>query len=281
MLPDELVWVMGLLGVDWPDVDEDRIRETGTHFRQYADSVEAARQHGDAHIGVVPHENEGAAAEALTGKWANRSSPNIGKLHGICYDFAEALDVAAAAVETAKCAVIAQLAALAVEVVADQAGAIETFGLTEALAAAQVTATRVIVRDLLKALEKQLIDQLLQQARAAVTAGVAGMVGELVFEATADMQGTARAQGGGHGLDVGRALGAGVSGTVGSVRQSAASYTTLDGLGQHAEHAAEGAISATKDDYSRRGAALIGATAGAAAGAGGTHTGGTHTGGTP
>lgn len=252
MLPSELIWVMSLIGVNWPDVDEDRIRETGTHFRQYADSVESARQNGDTHVGGVAEQNEGAAAEALIGKWANRSSPNIAKLHTICYDFADALDIAAAAVETAKYAVIAQLTALAIEVAIDQAGAIETFGLTEAAAAAEVTATRTIVKDLLKAMEKQLIDQVLQEAKAAVIAGVEGMVSELVFEATADALGT------GHGINAGSVLKAGAAGTVDSAKQSVASYTTVDGLAQHAEDAGMGAVSATKDDYSRRGAARTG-----------------------
>ncbi|MEY9878208.1 uncharacterized protein YukE [Streptacidiphilus sp. MAP12-33] len=248
MLPGELVWVLNLIGVNWPDVDEDKLRETGTHFRQYADSVESARQRGDTHINGVADQNEGEAAQALIDKWANRSSPNIAKLHTICYDFADALDIAATAVEVAKDAVIAQLGALAVEVLADQAGAIETFGLTEAAAAAEVTATRTMVKDILKALEKQLIDQVLQEAKAAVIAGVEGMVSELVFEATADALGT------GNGIHAGSILNSGVAGTVDSAKQSVASYTTADGLEQHAEQAAEGAVSSTKDQYSQRGA---------------------------
>lgn len=250
MLPGELIWVMSLIGVNWPDVDEDKLRETGQHFRQYADAVESARQAGDAHIDGVPDQNEGAAAEALVAKWATRSSPNIAKLHTICYDFADALDISAAAVETAKYAVIAQLTALAIEVAIDQAGAIESFGLTEAAAAAEVATTRTIVKDLLKAMEKQLIDQVLQEAKAAVIAGVEGMVNELVFEATEDALGT------GQGIHAGSVLQAGLAGTEDSVKQTVTSYTTVDGLKDHVETAAEGAVTDTRNEYTKRGAAL-------------------------
>ena len=76
-LPGDLVWVLSLIGVNWPDVDEDKLRATGTHFRQYADAVESARRSGDTHISGVPQQNEGAAAEALVDKWATRSSPTM------------------------------------------------------------------------------------------------------------------------------------------------------------------------------------------------------------
>ncbi|MEZ0091284.1 hypothetical protein [Streptacidiphilus sp. EB129] len=259
-LPGELVWVLSLIGVNWPDVDEDKLRATGDQFRKYADSVEAARQSGDTHIAAVADQNEGQAAEALIGKWANRSSPNIAKLHTICYDFADALDIGAAAVETAKYAVIGQLTALAFELAVDEAGAIETFGLTEAAAAAEIAGTRTVIKDLLKALEKQLIDQVLQEAKAAVIAGVEGMVNELVFEATEDALGT------GSGIHAGDILNAGKSATVDSAKQSVASYTTAGGLAQHAEQAGEGAVSATKDKYSQAGSEQGGSSSASSSG---------------
>ena len=42
-LPDEVAWVLDLLGYSWPDADEDKIHEAAEAWRQFATAVDWGR----------------------------------------------------------------------------------------------------------------------------------------------------------------------------------------------------------------------------------------------
>src|SRR5579859_3686024 len=131
-LPPELVFAIGLVGLPWPEVEEDQLRSYADHLRSFAASL--SDTHGSAHarIGALAASNSGPSYEALVERWAHVSSAHLSELIEGCHVLATALDAAGEAVEIAKKAIIAALIVLAAAFVADQAAAIATVGLAEA-----------------------------------------------------------------------------------------------------------------------------------------------------
>lgn len=49
-LPDEVVTFLSIIGINWPTVNEDKVREFASHIREFADNVEAAHRDSTATI---------------------------------------------------------------------------------------------------------------------------------------------------------------------------------------------------------------------------------------
>jgi hypothetical protein len=163
-LPPELEWAINLIGLPWPGIEEDQLREYATHLRTYGSALTST--HGDARATVLAlsADNSGESIEALVDRWGHMSSNHIQELVAGCNAFADALDVVADAVVTAKVGIIAALTAMAVEFVADQAAAVATFGIAEFATVAIVGTTRWIVKGLVNQLEQVVIAGALQIA---------------------------------------------------------------------------------------------------------------------
>jgi hypothetical protein len=179
-LPDELVWVIQMIGLPWPTVDEDQLREYAGQLRTYASSL--AETHGEAHgrIGDLSASYASPSYDVLAERWAQFSSGHVNQIVEGCHVLAGALEIGADVVVAVKGTIIAALVAMAAEFVADQAAAVATFGLAEAATVAIVEGTKAIVRAALDQLEQQVIAEVLEAAlgpledRAA--AAVEGMV---------------------------------------------------------------------------------------------------------
>ncbi|GAA1149991.1 hypothetical protein F4556_004629 [Kitasatospora gansuensis] len=180
VLPDELAWVLDLIGVNWPNVDEDDYREMADAMREFASEIDGGV--ADAHSAVqdMLGANAGLAVEAFEAHWGKVSGEHLhqlaegGRLVAVC------LDGVAVVIEGAKIAAIVQLGIMAAEVIAAQAAAPFTFGLSEVGALGATQVTRVIVRRLLKEAEQQIIDELISMATGPVIEALGDMVGKLV-----------------------------------------------------------------------------------------------------
>ena len=163
-LPPELEWAINFIGLPWPGIEEDALREYATHLRTYSSALTTT--HGDARATVLAlsADNFGESIDAVVDRWGHLSSNHIQELVAGCDGFADALDVVADGVVTAKVGIIAALTAMAVEFVADQAAAVATFGLAEFATVAIVGTTRWIVKGLLNQLEQVVIAEALQIA---------------------------------------------------------------------------------------------------------------------
>ena len=163
-LPDELVWVINMIGLPWPTVDEDQLREYAGQLRTYASSLAETHGVAHAHIGALSASYSSPSYEILAERWAHFSSAHVNQIVEGCHAFAGALEVGADVVVAVKGAIIAALAAMAAEFIADQAAAVATFGLAEAATVAIVEGTKAIVRAALDQLEQQVIGEVLEAA---------------------------------------------------------------------------------------------------------------------
>jgi uncharacterized protein YukE len=180
-LPDELVWALSFIGLPWPTVDEDQIHEYASHLRSYASSLEQTHANSHGTIAGLSQGYSGRSYEALFDRWAHATSRHMRELIEACRTFATALDVVADGVVTAKVGILAALAAMVVEFVAEQAAAVETLGLAEFANFAIVGSTRFIVKRLLDQLEQVVIAEVLQAALSPLEATIDQAVQALVL----------------------------------------------------------------------------------------------------
>ncbi len=107
MLPDELIWVMDKLGLEWPDIDEDEVRKAAVYVRAYRDEMEALVQTADRRInGELAAAMRGEAGTAHVTGWNRNRSENVQQLLDILGPAAVGIDIAADIVLALKMKVI-------------------------------------------------------------------------------------------------------------------------------------------------------------------------------
>lgn len=158
-LPGYVLDVFALVGLPWPNVDEDELRGWAGDLRGFAGRfTDLASQSHRAVVDLA--EVTGAESlKALAAEW-DRFNAVLADFPGPAGVFADALDVAADVVVAQKGAVIAAAVALAAEFTATQVGAFFSFGLDEAAVPEEVLSTRVLVRAALQDLESRLLGAL-------------------------------------------------------------------------------------------------------------------------
>ncbi len=191
MIPDELDWVLDILGYSWPNIDEDKLFACAQAWRDFANEVSDAETDGSTAANAVVSANSGEAIEKFSESWGKFTG-------GFGHDsyltdarvasevIAGAFDGAAAAVIAGKAAVIAQLIALAAEIIAAQASAVFTFGLSELGALGATQATRLIVRQLLDKLKKEVMEAAAKAAEHATMDAVKKMVKDFATDYVKD-----------------------------------------------------------------------------------------------
>ncbi|WP_433858300.1 hypothetical protein [Streptomyces kronopolitis] len=158
MLPNEVDWILDLLGFQWPNVDEDKMLEAAGAWNAFAASARTSQQEGNAAAYAVRGANSGAAIEAFGDHWKKFGQD------GYLDDAADAAEVLALALQAVagivmimKAQVLLQLLALAVELATAQAAAPVTLGASEAGAAAATATTRVMVRRIFQEAKQKIV----------------------------------------------------------------------------------------------------------------------------
>ncbi|MEU5386229.1 WXG100-like domain-containing protein [Kitasatospora cineracea] len=189
VLPDELAWVLDLIGVNWPNVDEDEFREMADSLRSFAEEIDNGNTDSLRAVQRMVSENVGPATDAFAAHWDKISGKHLHNLAEGGRLLATGLDGAAIVITGAKVAAIAQLVIMATEVIAAQAAAPLTFGLSEAGALGATQATRLIVKRLLKEAERQIVSQLMAVAEAPIVDALSNMAGDLAIQAAGNALG--------------------------------------------------------------------------------------------
>jgi uncharacterized protein YukE len=183
VLPSELAWVLNLLGFNWPNINEDELRAAAVADRGLAARVTTAHGRVNTAADIITSRNKGKSIDAFSAH-ADKVSVHLDRLRQVYNLTADALDTIAVVVEGAKIAVVAQLAALAVEIAAAAAASIVTFGLSDAAGLAATALTRITVEQILDELERQVISLVealaAGEALSALTSSIAGLADKAV-----------------------------------------------------------------------------------------------------
>jgi hypothetical protein len=192
-LPGELVWVLDMLGYDWPPLDEDEMRRAANIIRVFGEDVQGTVEVADSRIKHdVGSAMKAQAAQSFADAWDTNRQQNIAKLVDVLDPAATGIDLAADAVLALKIKVIAELVITAAQIAAAAASAVFTLGASLAANAAIIAlrkklldvATNVAIDQLAAQLLPMIIEPLFNQAVPAVMAMldspiVEGQVGDV------------------------------------------------------------------------------------------------------
>ncbi|MGA5199874.1 PE-PGRS family protein, partial [Streptomyces exfoliatus] len=240
MLPNALEWVLEMLGFEWPTADEDKLIECAQVWRTFAAEVEGHQSRGVTSASNVLSQNAGDSIDGFSKAW-----DKFGGSSGYFDDARQAAEVIAFTFEAAaalvigmKVAVIAQLVILAAEIIAAQAAAPFTFGLSEIGGAAATLATREVVRKILKEVAKQLLDAILEAAKEPVISALEAMVSDIIAQTVNQNFGAQ------NGYNVGRTLKEGQSAATDAIKNTGETLgeSLRDGAGHRAGHRARGGL---------------------------------------
>ncbi|WP_280442690.1 hypothetical protein [Nocardia brasiliensis] len=112
-LPHEVAFVLNMMGVQWPDVNEDDVRALATHVRSFAYNVASTHESATNTIKDMGSVYSGHSYSALLSSWGRMSQTHMADLDEACQMVARALDMAANSISVIKVVVLAELAALA------------------------------------------------------------------------------------------------------------------------------------------------------------------------
>jgi hypothetical protein len=187
-LPHYLVLALDILGFEWPDIDEDQVREAATHLRAYArDARESiAVTHRTLTVDIAEVYSSGAY-ETLVRSWATQTRGHMEALCECAEALATAFDAAAVGVEVMKSAVIVQLGIALDEFVAAQALAIETLGASEAALGGLLAIQNRILSGIMARFEAEVVDVLVTQAIQPVRAKMHAALNKLLYPEVRDV----------------------------------------------------------------------------------------------
>jgi len=168
VLPNELVWVLGAIGVTWPNIDEDELRHAGDEFRKLSADLSAHKSGAMAEIEQMLGVNSSESLKVFQALWEKVVKGHLSDLEEGLGILAGAMDTCAVIVEGMKVAAIAELVAFAAETAADVAASVATFGIAAAGEVALEIATQKIVNGIIQ----QAIDQVEYQIKQALLAPV-------------------------------------------------------------------------------------------------------------
>ena len=188
-LPSEVVTFLQCIGVNWPMVNEDTVREFATHVRTFASNIEGTHQQATATVKAMGASYQANSYDLLVSKWAHLSQGHMTDLLDACGVLATALDGAADYIVAMKLSCIADLTALAISFVADQAAAVATFGLAEAAEALIVEAAEQAVDYMKQLLIQYIIAQVVEAALTPLLGVIEKAVAGLSYSALEDMLG--------------------------------------------------------------------------------------------
>ncbi|AUG80604.1 hypothetical protein CFP65_5927 [Kitasatospora sp. MMS16-BH015] len=200
-LPGEVVTLLNFIGINWPQVNEDKVREFAGHVREFAENIQQTHQDSTATVQAIGEAYQGASYEALVTKWGQLSGSHMTELIQGCHTVATALDAAAEVIVAMKAEAIAELVVLAASFIADQAAAVATFGLAEAAMIAIEEAAKKLVNFLEQQLEQYIIAQVVEAAINPLVETVGQAVSGLVFKGAESALGVS-AGGGGTGFRI-------------------------------------------------------------------------------
>ncbi|MFI0741886.1 YwqJ-related putative deaminase [Streptomyces sp. NPDC021100] len=186
VLPDKLAFVLDLIGVNWPNVDEDDYREMAKSLRGFATDVDAGRGDSNVALNRLISTNRGEMTQAIEGHVRKLNGKHLHNLAEAGRLLAGGLDAAAVVVAGAKGAAIVQLGILAAEVATAQAAAPFTLGLSELGALGGVAVTRTVVKRILKGAAEAAVQEVMSVVTGPVFAALDSMTTDLVVQVVSD-----------------------------------------------------------------------------------------------
>jgi uncharacterized protein YukE len=214
VLPGGLAWVLNLIGINWPNIDEDQLREAANTLRGIGTDLSGHGDEAKSEIEKMLQVNKGQSMDNFNALWQKVISGHLPQLKEGLDLLGTALDASAVVIEGMKVAAIVQLGILAAEIISDQAEAFFTFGASEALIPIQTEVTSQICKAALKQAVNAVEQQILQAVEGPIFSALDSAASNLAGQLLGDALGTHS------GVDLGSVAGSTGSGFSKGVKQS-------------------------------------------------------------
>jgi len=178
-LPGPVVTFLNVIGIDWPYIDEDQVRQFATMVREFGQAVEQTHQDATATVQNIAQAYQGASTRQLQSGWAHLSSQHVDEIVDGCRILGEALDIGADFIVAQKVEAAIQLGIMAAEFIADQAASVATLGLAEAAVPLIIAAGKALVETLKQQIIQMIMGQVIEAAAKPLFAKVEQMVAGL------------------------------------------------------------------------------------------------------
>ncbi|MFD9090954.1 nucleic acid/nucleotide deaminase domain-containing protein [Streptomyces prasinus] len=134
--------------MQWPNIDEDEVRDTAKDYRNLAEGIRDVIAEGNkACSHVVGGRSKGKTVDALDRRWGKLTTKDLSTFAKSLDELGDALDDCAGLIEGCKVACIAELTATAAGATAGIIGMFFTAGLSGLLSAAAIAACRLALNE--------------------------------------------------------------------------------------------------------------------------------------
>lgn len=160
-IPGELDYILDMLGYEWPNIDEDAVREAAQLIRSLRDDLDGTLSDLDSWINnELSDAFESKAAMSYINAWTDNRTQNMDRMLDVLPGVADGVDIFADAVVALKLKVIAELTITAAQIAAAAATAVFTGGLSLAANAAIIAARKKALDIATDLAVEQLVGQL-------------------------------------------------------------------------------------------------------------------------
>ncbi|WP_328391717.1 WXG100-like domain-containing protein [Nocardia sp. NBC_00416] len=188
-IPHDVALFLNFIGIPYPDINEDQVRELASHVRTFADEVSGTHQSATGAINDMGSVYQGRSYRALVASWATLSSSHMERLDELCKGVAKALEIAAEVIAVVKVAVLTELALLAAAYTAAMGASVATSGVSAAVGQSLAMAAKRLVRAMEEMLVAYILAEVLGRAIEPLEEAVSDMISGVVYNATADLLG--------------------------------------------------------------------------------------------
>lgn len=188
-VPDWADTMLDLIGINWPNVDEDAYRDMADALREFADDVEDDGHLANQHVQRLLSSGSGEALDALSGHWGKVKNKHVKDLAGGARTIAGALDNAATAIEAMKYAAIVHLGVLAGKAGISMALIPVTGGLSMLIGGAAIAVAQQAIRRIIKECMEEVVGYIVSALTEPAVAALENMAADLAVQVGANMLG--------------------------------------------------------------------------------------------
>lgn len=188
-VPDWADTLLDVIGVSWPNVDEDAYRDMAKSLREFAEDIEDDGQLANNHVQRLISSGHGEAIEALSGHWDKVKGKHIKDIASAGRTIAGALDSTATVIEGMKVAALAQLTWLAGKAGIAMALIPVTGGLSALIGAGAIRLAQEAIKRLIKEASEEAISYLLTAATEPAVAALENLAADLIVQVGATAMG--------------------------------------------------------------------------------------------
>ncbi|MFH8582515.1 DUF6531 domain-containing protein [Streptomyces zaomyceticus] len=236
-VPDWADTLLDRVGVNWPNVDEDAYREMADALREFADDLADDGQLANNHMERLLSSGHGEAMDALNEHWGKVKGKHLKDMVSAARTIADALDMAAGAIEVMKGKALVELGVLAGQTGLAIALIPVTGGLSALLGAGAIAFTKKQLLKLITGAMEEAVGHVVSVMTEPVVAALENMAADLVVQVSLDALGVQN----GVNLDQTRQAGKdgfdqGVQGAKEGLKLASAAGGGGGGKGFHIEH---------------------------------------------